>query len=673
MKYRAFILFLSVVTFSYITAFSQDKKSDNATIFGVSLIDANQLAVEKGKVIRCVSSEYELSLKQQSPGRSSEVEFEAWLSKKIAQFKQSSTTHRQARAIQTLPVIFHVITDGSGPENVSETLISAQIEQMNNDFANLSGSSYAVAADTEIQFCLAQQSEDGEQLVESGINRVTTYGEGPFDINYINNTIKPNTQWNPLEYLNIWIVSKITSSGNQPLGFAQFPTNSGLPDLTNNYAADKDGVVVIAETIGSLTNHNPNGGVYGYGRTLVHEIGHFLGLKHIWGDGDCTADDYCDDTPLADGNTEGCPTNKDTCPTDPGNDMIENYMDYSNDACMNTFTEDQKTRMLTVLANSPRRKELVTSNRCQPGVVYNLDGRLDIETLNQADCNNTITPQIRITNKGNNTLTSATITYQVDSGSMNTYNWSGSLSTGNSQLVNLPAMVISSGSHTFSTELINPNGGTDERTNNNSETLVFKINESYAGTTQIVLSITLDNFAQETKWEFKNSAGTILNNVTYTQQDSDKTYNYTFNVNPNECYSFTIFDSENDGICCDYGNGKYDLKTNDGTLIFSGAAFRSSETVIIPTVTYSTHSYFTDNNISLYPNPTTTTLNIKIANTNILPETLQMYNMLGQQVVQKTISNQGDLTVDVSYLSKGMYFVRLVRERTFVTLPFIKK
>ena len=89
---------------------------------------------------------------------------------------------------------------------------------------------------------------------------------------------------------------------------------------------------------------------------MTHELGHWLGLRHIWGDGDCTADDYCNDTPLADASHSGCPTDN-SCTDSPidYNDMVQNYMDYSYDACMNLFTEDQKTRMRTVLLNCPRR------------------------------------------------------------------------------------------------------------------------------------------------------------------------------------------------------------------------------------------------------------------------------------------------------------------------------
>ncbi len=99
---------------------------------------------------------------------------------------------------------------------------------------------------------------------------------------------------------------------------------------------------------------------YDKGRTATHEVGHCLGLHHIWGDGGCTVDDYCNDTPTSNGSNYGCP-NVTNCGS---NDMVENYMDYSDDQCMNIFTIDQTYRMITIMENSPRRVNLLSSTVC---------------------------------------------------------------------------------------------------------------------------------------------------------------------------------------------------------------------------------------------------------------------------------------------------------------------
>ena len=270
----------------------------------------------------------------------------------------------------TLPVIYHVITDGFGSDNLSEAVIQAQNDQLNIDFSNNAGSPYSVAADTEVQFCLATQNEIGSTLIEPGINRITDFGDGPFSMSDFDNSIKPQTQWDPTRYFNIWLADL----GGGLLGYAQFPSSSGLPGLnTNGGNANTDGVVVTSSSVGSVANPS-SGGPYNLGRTLTHEVGHWLGLRHIWGDtGSCGNDDYCADTPDATNSNGGCPT-VDSCPSDGlGADMVENFMDYSNDACLNTFTADQKTRIQAVLANSPRLMELGTSTVCAPAITYDYD------------------------------------------------------------------------------------------------------------------------------------------------------------------------------------------------------------------------------------------------------------------------------------------------------------
>ncbi|MFN7013926.1 MAG: choice-of-anchor J domain-containing protein, partial [Bacteroidia bacterium] len=102
---------------------------------------------------------------------------------------------------------------------------------------------------------------------------------------------------------------------------------------------------------------------YDQGRTMTHEVGHMLGLRHIWGDGGCGVDDFCADTPESDAANYGCPTTHISCGT---LDMVRNYMDYTDDSCMNIFTQNQKDRMLAVLMNSPRRDDLLTSTVCNP-------------------------------------------------------------------------------------------------------------------------------------------------------------------------------------------------------------------------------------------------------------------------------------------------------------------
>ena len=318
-------------------------------------------------VIRCATMEVEAQRRAANPEMESMEDFEAWLQEKI----ENGAAERHAGVVFTVPIVFHVIHDGEDPgvaSNISQAQVNSQIDVLNEDFRKMMGTNghntHPDGADTEIEFCPALLDPMGNVLSEPGINRVDRNTKGfsapPYsNTNYINNTIKPNTYWNPDDYFNVWVLDL----GGGLLGYAQFPNGSGLQGMgNNNGGATTDGLVIGHKYTGRPP-HNPYPGPYNYGRTATHEVGHCLGLRHIWGDGPCGTDDFCADTPESDGSNFGCPTGHTSCSTV---DMIENYMDYTNDLCMNIFTEDQKTRMRTVLTNSPRRASLTSSTKCTP-------------------------------------------------------------------------------------------------------------------------------------------------------------------------------------------------------------------------------------------------------------------------------------------------------------------
>lgn len=320
---------------------------------------------------RCHTMEADAQLRARYPQMGTLEEFENWLAPKVRSFKRNGS----ARAVSSIPIIFHIIHNGESVgsgDNISAAYINAQIQQLNYDFRRILGSSGynndPAGADTEIEFCAAAVDPGGNPLAEPGINRIDRnafgwsappYGtciDDDFGDAYIENTIKPQSQWDPNQYLNVWIMDLTCSI----LGYAQFPSSSGLSGLgSNGGPASTDGVVLLTSSIGSTGNPQGNG-VYNKGRTATHEIGHFFGLRHIWGDQSCGTD-YCADTPEAEGPASGCP---DATTCDDIRDMVENYMDYSYDDCMNIFTGDQKARMQTVMLNSPRRGILANSTAC---------------------------------------------------------------------------------------------------------------------------------------------------------------------------------------------------------------------------------------------------------------------------------------------------------------------
>ena len=295
-----------------------------------------------------------------------DAQFESWINRKIAEKKSSPQT--DVINNYTIPVIFHVIYDAAGAGgavNVSADLIKAQLAQLNKDYANLSGSPYGVSSTTGIQFCMATQDINGVMLAEPGIHRVnrTSLGLGtaPYTTTVVDQTIKPNTIYQADFFLNIWVVPHYSPSVGTLLGYATFPTSSGLSGISSGETATTAGVVIDPSTVGSIVT--PNGGcgatANNMGKTLVHELGHFFGLRHIWGDGTC-ATDYVDDTPTHETANYGTFSHPkgNTCGT--ADEMFENYMDYTDDEQLNTFTLKQVDRMQIVMNNSPRRNTLAS-------------------------------------------------------------------------------------------------------------------------------------------------------------------------------------------------------------------------------------------------------------------------------------------------------------------------
>jgi len=333
----------------------QSRVSNNAQS-GITLNQDSQNSLNHSGYVRCVTTEMHERRLQRNPNLQTDQQFEAWLEPlvqaKKAEMAQQSANGSLQQVVVNIPVIFHIISSG-GPSNVSAALVQAQIDQLNLDFSNQAGANAgpwsAVAADAEIIFIPAQVDPNGIPLAEPGIDRVTTYGSGPFNTNEFDLgdgglEIKPNTIWDRSLYANIW--SADLSGGI--LGYAQFPSNSTLPGFPANGGSElNDGVVIGFGTIGSVAMPG-SAAPYNLGRTLTHEIGHWIGLRHIWGDGGCGVDDFCADTPLSSASNFGC-VNPDSCGSP---DMVQNYMDYTDDSCMNIFTTDQVARIATVLTNA---------------------------------------------------------------------------------------------------------------------------------------------------------------------------------------------------------------------------------------------------------------------------------------------------------------------------------
>ena len=285
-------------------------------------------------------------------------------------FDDAKTFSNKSGQLYTINVVVHVVWNDPS-ENLDDSIIFNQFEILNEDFqrlnsdtSNLRAIFQPVAGNPNIEFnvydIIRVQTNETFGISLSGLpDHVKQTSQGGSDAFY------------PEYFLNIWICKLDNLFGAlfgyayPPAGLANWPPNSNAP------SPELDGVVLDYRTVGNNNPNiypNPNGGVFDLiGRTAVHEVGHYLGLRHIWGDGEgifggssCGADDGCLDTPNQGYQSNfDCDTTLNTCIDSIGNnvdpndlpDLIENHMDYSSESCSNMFTMEQSVIIRGVLEN----------------------------------------------------------------------------------------------------------------------------------------------------------------------------------------------------------------------------------------------------------------------------------------------------------------------------------
>ncbi|MFL5753163.1 MAG: M43 family zinc metalloprotease [Bacteroidia bacterium] len=417
-------------------------------------------------------------------------------------------TIQNTQTLITIPVVIHVVYK-TAAQNISDPQAISQFQVLNDDFQRhnsdtaVGSSFYNVAGRVNFQFCLAQRDPSGNPTT-GVVHKATTLTSFS-----TNDAVKFSAQggddaWDVTKYMNIWICNL----GTTLLGYGEFPTAS----LSNTY-----GLVLNYTCSGTQgTAQAP----YNLGRTGTHEFGHCFNLFHIWGDDGtaCTGSDQCTDTPNQAGENYGCPAlpHTDGCTATAPGVMCMNYMDYVDDACMVMFTAQQCARMLAVVSNPPWNV-LQTSNGCTPVVLQALDASiLGVTSPTGTMCNPTFTPSVTLKNMGTTALTSCTINYQVDAGTVNTYSWSGNLASLATTVVTLPALTTTVGTHTLTVYTSNPNAGADADPSNDQGTSTFSViapvpvslpfTEGFEGTTFVPTGWTLNNPDNLDTW-MRNTAG----------------------------------------------------------------------------------------------------------------------------------------------------------------------
>ena len=295
--------------------------------------------------VRCGTPHYMERLKAEDPDLESRMARNEVI---LRNYSSDVQNQRTASTIITIPVVFHILYRNS-TQNISQSRILDQLAVLNADYARLNADTTntpapfkSLAGASNVRFCLAQRDPAGNAT--TGIIRklVTATGYDPIS----NDAIKFSSQggddaWPTTDCLNVW-VANFNGFSNSILGISQMPGGS----------AATDGCCVRYESVGGSAFPGTMSG-FNYGRTLTHEVGHWLALYHTWGDdgGSCTGSDNVNDTPNQSAENYNCPTFPllDNCaPNSPGV-MFMSYMDYVNDNCMNMFSIGQTNRLYQAL------------------------------------------------------------------------------------------------------------------------------------------------------------------------------------------------------------------------------------------------------------------------------------------------------------------------------------
>ncbi|MEP2025431.1 MAG: zinc metalloprotease [Reichenbachiella sp.] len=249
---------------------------------------------------------------------------------------ESKTTFRieeDSESIYVIPVVFHVVYH-TDLQNISDQQIWSQLSVLNNDFrrynadaSNTDEEFKPLATDAKLTFVLADV--DPGNRPTDGITRTKTEST-VFSNNDLHDSSAGGVDgWDPTKYLNIWIA---------PLapGLLGYASSVGV-------SSQFDGIAIHYENVGEEgTAKEP----YHLGRTLTHEMGHYLGMSHLWGNGGCESDDGIVDTPLQDKALAGCDVDQSSCDS---KDMVQNFMNLADDDCLNFFTIGQVRVMRSML------------------------------------------------------------------------------------------------------------------------------------------------------------------------------------------------------------------------------------------------------------------------------------------------------------------------------------
>lgn len=316
------------------------------TLFAFAL--NSQLSAQQ----RCSSAAYQQEELKNNPSLSERINAIETFAQQQA---ENRTANRTEGIVIKIPVVVHILYH-TQTEKISDAQVASQIEALNKYFRRRNADTMntpayfrALAADCEIEFQLA--ISDPRKRSTSGIVRkYTPITKWKADDMMKFSSSMGDDAWDPKSYLNIWVCNL-----DKFAGYATMPGGE----------ENKDGLVISYSAFGTGSGHSG----YDMGKTAVHEVGHWLNLKHLWGDENC-GDDGVGDTPKQASYTIGCPsTVRITCGNGPYGDMYMNFMDFTNDGCINMFTEGQKARMRALFNTGGARNSILSSKGLNPPLI----------------------------------------------------------------------------------------------------------------------------------------------------------------------------------------------------------------------------------------------------------------------------------------------------------------
>ena len=525
------------------------------------------------------------------------------------QFLQEQLTSRSSTSLSSVAIKAHIIRQTNGSGGLTALQLNSAITDMNSIY---------IDAGLEFYLCDAINYIDSDDFYD-------------YETDDESALISANSV---TDMMNIYFTNSIiTSEGLGLCGYARFPGGA----ITEN--------ILMANSC--ATN----------GTTLSHEVGHFFALSHTHGNSNVigSTEELVDGSNCSSTGDFICDT-----PADPqlGFSNVDFNCDYTGDA------QDANTDFY-----QPDPLNLMSYSRKSCRTLFSPQQLARINAVNQTSRNNLVCPSFSadfVADETQSCGTNLTVNFTDSSAGATSWAWD----VNGDDIIDYTTQNVT---HTYSTV-----GDYDVAlTVSDGSNTISKLKSQYINvgaqeinTTEINLSLTLDNWPAETSWEFLDGDNTIIySGGPYLDPEDDyTTKTASFTINPELCYSFVISDTYGDGICCASGNGSYELRAADNTLLATGGDYSFGKTDSFYSGTLGVNDFSTAS-LRLFPNPSSNFITIT---SESLPDSYSIYNALGQVLRTSQVTSDSELTINIENLNSGICFIKLNKENSSQVLSFIK-